>query len=336
VSDTTFYASSGVKNEYSTGILDSSKSGNYLPDLSKGLEFSALSDFILDSVFVYPKAAGNVTVNLLDNLGNPIVSTTTAIADSQTGKKIGIPLFYNIEGNSDYSITAAGSTVKGLWFNQSGVTYPYTVPGVVQINKGSDESTSWYYFFYDWRVTSGCGASRLPVHVDLDSVKIQLQAAHDSLCSGANQSDTLTASGALSYLWEPGLETTSTIVVSPSQTTTYTVTAADSIGCTGTSSITVTVHDCTSGIKSVQSISDIEIFPNPAQNLLNIQVGTPANLPYSITITNSLGVKLITLSDVHFASGKNLPVDISHLEAGIYYLTVESGSKKWLQAFNKL
>jgi Secretion system C-terminal sorting domain len=335
-SDTTFYASSGAKNFYSTGIMDSSKIGNYLPDVSKGLEFTALSDFILDSVYVYPKAAGNVTVNLMNSLGSIMVSTTTTIADSQVGRKTAIPLFYTIDGNSDYTLTAQGSTVKGLWFNQTGVSYPYTIPGIVQINRASDQSTSWYYFFYNWRISSGCGASKIPAHIDLDTVKLSITATNDSLCTGDLRSDTLTVSGAVSYSWQPGNVVGNMIIVSPTQTTTYTVTGIDSLGCIGTNEITVKVTDCTSGIKPVQALNNINVFPNPAQNLLNIQVGMPGSFSYSVSISNSLGINLISLSDVHFTTGKNFPVDISHLEAGIYYVTVESAGKKWIRTFNKL
>jgi len=54
------------------------------------------------------------------------------------------------------------------------------------------------------------------------------------------QSTTLTASGAVSYIWSTG-QTGATITVTPSETTTYTVTGTDANGCTGTASLTVSV-----------------------------------------------------------------------------------------------
>jgi hypothetical protein len=56
-----------------------------------------------------------------------------------------------------------------------------------------------------------------------------------------NVSATLTASGGQSYLWNTGA-TTASIVVSPSASTTYIVTATDANGCTATSSKTVSVN----------------------------------------------------------------------------------------------
>jgi hypothetical protein len=63
------------------------------------------------------------------------------------------------------------------------------------------------------------------------------------------QSITLTASGATSYVWQPGSFTGNTISVSPLTTTTYTVTATNSSGCTDTKTVTVTVTaPCNAGL----------------------------------------------------------------------------------------
>ena len=59
-----------------------------------------------------------------------------------------------------------------------------------------------------------------------------------TICPG--DSITLTASGATTYVWSPGNQTTSSITVSPSVTTNYTVTGTDSTG-SGIGNSTVTV-----------------------------------------------------------------------------------------------
>lgn len=62
------------------------------------------------------------------------------------------------------------------------------------------------------------------------------------ICSGSSTS--LIASGGTSYTWSNGLGTGNTVVVNPPVTTTYTVTATTSPGCTITSSCIVTVNGC--------------------------------------------------------------------------------------------
>jgi len=59
------------------------------------------------------------------------------------------------------------------------------------------------------------------------------------ICNGA--SATLTASGTTSFLWSSGAATTSSITITPSSSTTYTVTGTTS-GCSNTASKTITVN----------------------------------------------------------------------------------------------
>ena len=60
-----------------------------------------------------------------------------------------------------------------------------------------------------------------------------------TICAG--QSSTLTASGASTYSWSTG-QNTSSITVTPDSTTTYTVTGTDANGCSNTADVTVTVN----------------------------------------------------------------------------------------------
>lgn len=60
-----------------------------------------------------------------------------------------------------------------------------------------------------------------------------------SICVG--QTAALTAAGAASYTWNPGILTGATIAVSPSSTTVYTVTGVDGSGCANTGSVSLSV-----------------------------------------------------------------------------------------------
>lgn len=76
-----------------------------------------------------------------------------------------------------------------------------------------------------------------------------------SVCQ--NGSLTLTASGATSYSWSPGGQTTASISVSPALTTTYTVTGTIS-GCVNTDQVLVTVNP----IPTVNAGPDVSICSN--------------------------------------------------------------------------
>jgi gliding motility-associated-like protein len=76
-----------------------------------------------------------------------------------------------------------------------------------------------------------------------------------SVCQ--NGSVTLTASGATSYSWSPGGQTTASILVSPAVTTTYTLTGTSS-GCVNTDQVVVTVNP----IPTVNAGPDVSICAN--------------------------------------------------------------------------
>lgn len=124
------------------------------------------------------------------------------------------------------------------------------------------------------------------------------------LCAG--QSDTLTASGALTYAWTPaaGLNTTTgaTVVATPTVTTTYYVTGYDANNCSDTDSITLEVN--ASPIVSITG--DTVICAGDSTMLLtsggtdylwkplfltdsSVTVNPPNTTPYTVVVTNAAG-----------------------------------------------
>ncbi len=71
---------------------------------------------------------------------------------------------------------------------------------------------------------------------------ITTTASPASICTGSSSS--LTATGAALYTWQPGALTGASITVTPAATTTYTVTATSSQGCTKTGTKIVVVTPC--------------------------------------------------------------------------------------------
>lgn len=61
------------------------------------------------------------------------------------------------------------------------------------------------------------------------------------ICQGSGGSSTLTASGASTYTWNPGPQIGTTVVVTPTATTVYTVTGTSSLGCTSTRTLQVQI-----------------------------------------------------------------------------------------------
>jgi len=86
----------------------------------------------------------------------------------------------------------------------------------------------------------GCEETAIVNVTVIEKPDLTLDALPEEICIG--ESSTITVSGAETYDWEDGLGSSNSIVVSPTKTTTYTVTGEVFPGCKSTSSQTVTVN----------------------------------------------------------------------------------------------
>lgn len=113
---------------------------------------------------------------------------------------------------------------------------------------------------------NGCPGPAATTNVIINPAPIvSISPSATSICNGS--SVTLTASGATSYSWSDGTSvvgTNATLTVSPSVTTTYTVTGTDA-GCDGTASVTITVNNAT----AVSAGPDLTLCNQPIAEQLN-------------------------------------------------------------------
>lgn len=120
------------------------------------------------------------------------------------------------------------------WSGPNGWAASTTVPTVSIPNVSASNSGT-----YNLQLT-GVGVTVAPTHIDVVVTAIpqlSLSASVDTICQGSNT--TLQVSGAASYTWSPTVP--SNRVVSPTTTTTYTVTATTG-GCSATASHTIVVR----------------------------------------------------------------------------------------------
>jgi Zn-dependent metalloprotease len=98
------------------------------------------------------------------------------------------------------------------------------------------------YYAQVTAVSTGCVApTRAATNiVVVDQPSTTASASTSIICEGT--STTLTASGAVSYTWQPGALSGASVIVSPTTTTTYTVTGTSALGCTKTATVTITVN----------------------------------------------------------------------------------------------
>ena len=139
-----------------------------------------------------------------------------------------------------------------------------------------------------------------------------------------NESATITANGAGTYSWNTGASS-GNITVSPSVTTSYTVTGTTN-GCSSISSITQAVDNCTS-LQAQSKDASFNLFPNPAAQ--------------NITLQSAVGIKSFTMVDVNgkvvmsrkLNGEKVYHTSVESLPAAIYVVNVElsNGTMSYLK-----
>jgi dienelactone hydrolase len=222
-------------------------------------------------------AISSVTVNV-----NPIItvnSGTVCVGSSFTITPLGVNTFTVSGGSSVVTPTATTS---------------YSVSG-----------TS----------AAGCVSSVSTNTVVVNELPVLVAATNNTLlCAG--QSSSLSVTGADTYTWSTN-ENSSTILVSPTVSTIYSVQGTDNNGCLNSTTITQDVSTCT-GINNVASETIFNLYPNPSNGQMFIEVSSEIEA----SLFDVLGHEVFTKN---LGEGQH-ELSIENLSNGIYFLKVSQSN----------
>ena len=142
--------------------------------------------------------------------------------------------------------------------------------------------------------TVGCNGSAVS-NVTVNALPTVSAASSNTAFICVGSSATLTATGASSYVWNT-TATTAVIAVSPTTTTSYTVTGTNAAGCSANAVVSQSVSTCT-GINSnfTNLTSNLIVYPNPSSGVFNVQLETSTPLSLTtIEVTDVLGRVILT------------------------------------------
>jgi len=284
---TTYYVTSSVTGTATSGgakVVPSFSDDGTTPT-NYGLVFNATSAFTLNSVdvFLNSTTAGNVVVVLQSSAGTELQRSTIAVpaGNEDTPVQFTLNLGWNIPQGSGHRLIAVSGPSMIREFSAA---FPYTVGASATVTSGySFGSTSTnYYHFYNWNFTGICAAPRVAVVATVTTAPaIAVAATNAVICEGQSTTLSVTSDNAdYTYAWTPGTNLTGlTQTVSPTATTTYTVTATDAVsGCVTTEDITVTVNDLPNAITVTPATANV--CPDTVQ-LLNV-TGASASIAATV------------------------------------------------------
>jgi hypothetical protein len=337
-----------------TGSLCSGQSFTLVPAGASSYTYSGGSDVITPTVNTTYTVTGANSFGCQSNAVTTItVSTTPVISVNSGGVCTGgsytiVPtgaVSYTYSGGSDVvtpttttTYTVYGANADGcqsdavvtvsvsptLLFNTNsggvciGNSFTMTPTGAVSYtySSGSNVVTPTVTTTYTITAENAAGCLGTDVCVVTVNAYPTVNAATSAtlICDG--ETATLTASGATSYTWSSGA-TTATTAVTPTLTTTYTVTG-ESNGCEATSSVTVDVSPCT-GIRELSANTlNVSLAPNPTHDVFTITVEKTTQ----VVITNAIGQVVYNQT---IEAGKQT-INMSHEANGLYVVKVTQGN----------
>lgn len=165
------YGASSGNNVGSTNVSGGTTNSNTLNGF---LKFDVSTNCTLVSFECSTAVAGNRVVELRNSAGTVLMSDTITFATGTQTITLNFPLTpgtdYQLGTNSAFN-TATYGFINPQLVRTTGATYPFTLPGVIDIttgNNGSGDVTA-YYYFYNWVVdvdpTNVCVSQRTPATI---------------------------------------------------------------------------------------------------------------------------------------------------------------------------
>ncbi|MDI1355684.1 MAG: T9SS type A sorting domain-containing protein [bacterium] len=244
------------------------------------------------------------------NQGTNICAGSTTIAITAVISNVSVSSNTSVCPGGSATLTASGATT-------------YTWNGVPMAGNGnfqvSPSGTTIYTCVAN--TTSGsvsCPTTKTVQVAIFPNPTITVVATKSLICKA--QSNTLTASGAITYSWGAA-GSGSSVVVKPNSTTIYSVSAIDVNGCLGSKLITVQVNACAGIAEDGASSNYISIYPNPSMGDFTIETTTDIVLRLMNNIGQQLRVISLTEANEHKANVKDLA-------NGVYFLVGENAVGK--------
>ncbi|NNC84431.1 MAG: T9SS type A sorting domain-containing protein [Bacteroidia bacterium] len=314
ISATTSYYVEDVIAKTNVGNTNSSSSGGNHTTTGRYLIFDCTESVVLEQVTINASSDGEVEIELQDSSGEVIDSRIVFVNSGVQA----IDLNFEVPVANDLRLVGDDFSTGGLYRNNSGVSLPYN-NGSISI-KDSSAGTSYYYFFYDWKIGS-LKSAREEVVV---TVNPSPEANFTYSINGNEVTFTNTSNNATSYGWDFGDVTGTSTDTNPiytfGATGTYNVELTSSNPDCGDDIIVIPVTIASLGIET-ESISNVTVYPNPFDDQIQINIK-------NTELTSALEVRLFDLrgrsiSIEIYRNGNTVALNnLQYLSKGTYFLSI--------------
>ncbi|WP_298139633.1 choice-of-anchor J domain-containing protein [Flavobacterium sp.] len=226
--------------------------------------FDVISNTILQSIDIFPIVSGQTGRVAVRNSSNTTVAQinfTTTVSGGNTPQII--PINYEFEPGN-YNLYFEIVPTSGVRMNTSNAIYPYS--SSVAYLTGNLVDGNYYLGFYNWKFTTECLSSRVPVIATVTAPPALTLSQNTATICEDYATPLITVSGYASYsslVWTPNTNISgsfaSGFTFNPTTTTTYTLVGNQSSGslCGNIATITVVVNAAPPSISILPPTSTI-------------------------------------------------------------------------------
>jgi len=250
-------------------------------------------------------AAGtyNVTVNDANGCSFVTSAVVTQPATAVTASATATNATCNANANGAVNLTAAGGTgnLTYSWNNST------TTEDLSNVAAGT----------YTVTVTDANSCTVTATATVTEPTAISLSATATDVTSGSNGALNLTVTGGTSpygYAWS---NSTNTEDLSGLTAGTYTVTVTDANNCT--SSATYAVINV--GIANIENVKTFNVFPNPSNGLVNVQVEMTNASNLNLQVIDITG-KVVYTDNMGNTTNHNFVINTSSLLPAVYFVRI--------------
>jgi len=156
--------------DFSTGMPEQEGSNLYNGANFNGQTiFEVYEPMVLKQVTLNTDQAGVRVIELIKEPSTVVASKSIGLPVGETVADLDFEILepgnYRLATNTANNIAVLGTMSPRLYRSNQGVSYPYTVPGIMSITD-SDLGAGFYYYFFDWKIAAipqVCISERIPV-----------------------------------------------------------------------------------------------------------------------------------------------------------------------------
>jgi len=305
--------------------LDGDPTGNTVDGTGSEISFGFITD---EGYYTVYGSNGNCTQLMTDQ-----IQVIILFPPLEPGDPTGPDTVCNNE-TSDYTSSGSDDADSYVW------TLSPDSAGTITGN-GLSATVEWSSDFWGTATVSIAGVNDCgeggtsSLDVEVGAIPAPVISGESEVCDNKPENYTTEDNNGSTYTWDitggsitdgQGTSTVTVLWGEPG-TGSISVTEESASGCTGTSEeFSVTIDNCT-GIWEKKNDGELLVYPNPAQNILNVELNTDMNENVMVSIVNLVGQEILKKTGNTVSGKQTLHFDISGLQKGLYIIKVQSGNE---------